>query len=275
MFDCHNHTSYSHDSTCDIDALCEAAIHNGLCGISITDHCDIEFYHEHHALDTARASAAAAADAAERYRGRLHVFSGVEMGEAFWEPAYAREVLSSCAFDIVLGSVHAVRYAGWTQPYSQIDFAAFDTAMLDAYMERYYLDLLAMLDGERVDVLAHLTCPLRYIDGKYGIGFGYMRNWDQIDAILHRLVDRQIALELNTSGLSSRWQTFMPQRHILERYFELGGRLVTIGSDSHLPQYAGKGLKQALSLLQQCGFTHYCYYKGRQPVEVPLGINAG
>ena len=85
--------------------------------------------------------------------------------------------------------------------------------------------------------------------------------------ILKTLVQRGKALELNTSGYLGPQKEPHPPEYILRRYRDLGGELITIGSDAHVPEHAAQGLEQGTELLRQCGFSYITQYKNRKPLQ--------
>ena len=72
-------------------------------------------------------------------------------------------------------------------------------------------------------------------------------------------------IELNTGGFRSSTGQENPHRHILRRYRELGGRILTTGSDAHGPEHLAWMFSEARQLLLECGFTEYCYFQNREP----------
>ena len=74
------------------------------------------------------------------------------------------------------------------------------------------------------------------------------------------------ALEINTGGFSSACRQVNPHPEILKRYYELGGRIVTFGSDAHAPKDIARQFAQAGEILRNCGFREYCSFQNRSPV---------
>lgn len=263
LFDGHTHTWYSHDSDSDPRAMCEAALAAGLSGIAMTDHCDIEWE-----LDVAgpiRDSVARAAELAGEYDGRLRVLRGMEIGEALWAPERAQAITVLTEYDVIIGSVHAVRYRGFTVPFSWINFKQLSARQLQEYLTAYFQDTLETVRRCDFDVLGHLTCVLRYMVDKYACTVDMERCRPVIDEILQELIARSIALEVNTSS-----PHFLPDRAIIQRYREMGGCLITLGSDAHTPDRIGKNLADAAALLRTVGFKQAYYYEKRRAVAYEL-----
>ena len=121
-----------------------------------------------------------------------------------------------------------------------------------------------------MDVLSHLTCPLRYVVGKYGHHFDVTEYKKPITEILDAVISREKALEVNTSGVKTAFRSTMPDGEILRWYRNMGGRLITLGSDSHAAVNLSAGFDEARQMLLDLGYKSYFYYEKRRPVEVPL-----
>ena len=87
--------------------------------------------------------------------------------------------------------------------------------------------------------------------------------------ILKTLVERGKALELNASGYRQIGEP-LPYRYILRMYRELGGELITLGTDAHEPRHMADGLSRAEALLEQLGFRYLTLYKNRKPEQIKL-----
>lgn len=266
VWDCHTHTYFSHDSECDpVDSL-KVTEEKGIAGFAVTDHCDIEFC-ENTDVKTPIVKSTACA----RQTGK-NVLVGVEIGEGIWHKSVARDIINENRFDIVLGSVHAVKYKTFTMPYSTIDFSAFSQGEIEEYLNSYFDDMLEMIETTDFDVLTHLTCPLRYITGKYGKQVDLKIYSEKIEIILKNIIKKNIALEVNTSCLDSSYNSLMPNTDIIKQYNRLGGSLVTLGSDAHEAKRIAYGFDYALEELKKLGFCDIYYYKDRKPVGVEIRI---
>lgn len=68
---------------------------------------------------------------------------------------------------------------------------------------------------------------------------------------------------MNTAGIRKGMQEMNPCREVIRRYHEMGGELITIGSDAHRPGEVASGFDKAEELLRDCGFQYYTVYNGR------------
>lgn len=269
-FDMHTHSESSHDSVCPITDMAKAQKALGTDGFAVTDHCDFEFW-ETVDIDAVIKSSHEAAEKASAELG-IEILKGAEFGEAIWYPEKAKEIMSRYEFDVIIGSVHAARYDGLEMPYSQIDFGKLSDEVIREYLITYFDDVLDMLSTEDVDIAAHITCPLRYIIGKYERNVDCRDFKAAIEKILDCIIRRKIALEVNTSGLSkgSKYYKTMPEEWILEEYKKRGGKLVTVGSDAHVAENASLSFDAAYAMLKKCGFDSCYYYKNRQATEYSI-----
>ena len=264
-FNCHIHTNVSPDCFADPHSMAHAAVSAGFDGISITDHCSGSHYISFNSYDLAKNMVNTAKMLQKDFSGKLEVLKGIEFEEMFWSPDYAQRLIDSFDFDIVLASVHKVSKCPTRKYFSRIDFSKFSNADLLTYVGWYFDDVLETVTKCDFDALAHLTIIERYIRVKYRLSFSFEPFLTKIDEILKVLIARGKALEVNTS--ESPNIGLMPNAAILKRYKDLGGKLVTIGTDAHKPEQVSIGFDLAVKTLKDCGFKYYVYYKNRKPVK--------
>ena len=267
--DMHTHSEYSHDSVCPIEDMCLAQIEKGTNVMAITDHADIFDYCNYDIYTPIKKAYETVTKLNEKYRDKMVLLSGVEISEGFWFGEQSKKMRELCDYDVIIGSVHCVRYKDLTIAYSKIDFSGLSQKEVYAYLDAYFDDVLAMLETEEFDILAHLTCPLRYITGKYKIEVDLKQYKEKINKILRIIIEKEIALEINTSSYESL-NDFMPDKEIIEEYFNMGGRLITVGSDAHVTQNASAHFGKAIEFIKKTGFEHLYYFKERKPVKYEI-----
>lgn len=270
MCDMHTHSQSSHDSIAKIEDVARACLNKNISVFAVTDHCDIEYCDSIDIPSILESSLSEIENTAVLYRGKIEILKGVEIGEALWNKQYTSELMNKFSFDTIIGSVHAVRYDGYTQPYSTIDFSQMTEKQIDEYVEAYFDDLLEMVKSFDCDIVAHLSCPLRYINGKYGLNVELFKYRDKISKVLDCIVSRLLSLEVNTSGIGSTYNELMPPKWVLEEYKRKGGYLISFGSDAHVPEKVGNGFEYAIKALTECGFDACYFYKNRKPQRVDL-----
>lgn len=261
--DMHTHSKFSHDSVCEIEDMCISQIEKGTKIFAVTDHCDVFSFNDYDIFTPISDAYNQVKALNEKYGDKCLILSGVEISEGFWFPEQYQKIHNLVNYDVIIGSVHCVKCEGLEMAYSRIDFSKLSEEKIYEYLNCYFNDIFAMLEKTDFDILAHLTCPLRYIYGKFGIDIDLKKFDKQISKILKTIIDRNIALEVNTSAFSVL-KDFMPNKEIIKKYYDMGGRLVTIGSDAHIAKNASLGFENAIKTLKEIGFENICYFKERK-----------
>lgn len=270
LYDMHTHTEYSHDSTQTLDALCAAEIAAGVAGVAVTDHSDGLYSHKNGDFERLIQSNRCCREAAARRDGKLEILSGVEIGEELWSPENAATVRSLADWDVVLASNHCLRMEnGEYLGLGPQNYAVWPQERLEYFMQRYLEHLILTAERLDYDILTHIDIPLRYITRRDGRALSEDRRADLVDEILRTVIRRGKTLEVNTSGLANGWRT-MPATDTLRRYYELGGRRISIGSDAHTTEKVAAGLRETAEALRAIGFTGQTVYRRRQPEEIPF-----
>jgi histidinol-phosphatase (PHP family) len=57
---------------------------------------------------------------------------------------------------------------------------------------------------------------------------------------------------------------------VLKRYRELGGEIISLGSDSHSPEKVAEDFEHHAELLRSLGFRWTSHYEKRQLIQLPL-----
>lgn len=248
--DYHVHSDHSPDACDSIETLCETAVSRDIDEIAITDHLVVIPGPWFGAIDFDR-QAREIADARRRF-GQLTIGWGVEVSfHSGWEDSI-RSVLSEYPFDLAIGSIHRVGGVDYSSPEQVSELAGRMGPV--AACSPYFEAVLAAARSGLFDTIGHLDLPKRY-------GASFWTEWDDdmfwgpFDRILRCIVDRQIALEINTSGIRQAPGRPFPSPPVVERYRELGGRLVTVGSDCHRSEDLGRDIDVAIELAAASGLT--------------------
>lgn len=262
--DCHNHSTCSPDGKHPVSAMLAQAKALGLYAYTLTDHCECNAYEEQY---RGRAGEAwQAMDQAQPPEG-LCFYRGMELGQPMQDLPGAQEAVARFDYDFIIGSLHNLR---GEEDFYYIDASALPLEQIHSLLDRYWEELLEMIDWGGFDSLGHLTYPLRYIQGERGVFVDLERHAGKIDQVFQALVKKGIGMEVNTSGLRQKLGETMPNLELLKRYYALGGRLVTLGSDAHCTEDLGKGIDEGMELLKAAGFTQFAVYEKRKPVLLPL-----
>ncbi|MCI1964835.1 MAG: histidinol-phosphatase HisJ family protein [Oscillospiraceae bacterium] len=264
LSDCHIHTDCSPDGADSAMMMCESAARLGFYAVTFTDHCECNSYRADGFDKSVRQSCYESRKAAAAFLGRLHVYSGVELGQPLQNLEAAEDALGCFHYDFVLASLHNIKDK---QDFYDLDYSV---EKIEYLLDRYFDEILEMVEWGNFNSLAHLTYPWRYIVGKYGIPVRNSRYLYKIEEILKKLIVKQIALEVNTSGFRQKIGIPMPDYPVIRRYRELGGRLITLGSDAHRWADVGGGIERGMEYLHKAGFHHYTIYIGQKPQFLPV-----
>ena len=263
LADQHLHTDNSPDGSHSAILMCERAVELGLRAIAFTDHCEAPEYYDGYYEKALPQAYFDAVKAKSVFQGRLLVLTGVELGGAVYEEELCRRLLSQYSYDIVLSSLHFVKGA---KEYHLIDYRQVDYRPV---LEEYFKELLRQAKQNLFDSLAHLDYPTRYIRMQ-GVACSLKPFADLIDEILKVLVQNGKALEINTSGLSACFHTTLPGYDVIKRFRDLGGELVTVGSDAHCTASLGGGLEEGIALAHKAGFSYVTMFQRREPVLLKI-----
>lgn len=266
IIDLHTHTDNSFDGHHSTMFLCETAVTKGIKAIAFTDHLEMDAFYRDNFDKTAIQSFFEVSKARSAFKGKLLVCVGAELGQASYDIPTSEKLLSAMNYDIVIGAIHNL--PGGEDPY-YTDFSD-DSVDYMKLLEDYLNCELKMAQWGGFDTLAHMTYPLRYIVGNYGRTVDMTRFKDIIDEILITLIKNEKALEINTAGLRQKIGITSPDESIVRRYKELGGKLITLGSDAHYAADLGAGIQQGYELALRCGFDKVAVYQNRIPTLVPI-----
>ncbi len=254
MYDYHMHSTVSFDGHDSGLHMALAAAERGLKEICFTDHIDYTPEMDM-VFDTAMYNAAY--DHLE-VPGLL-IRRGLEFGLTPDNPSQLKEDLNRRHFDFVLGSIHLVDG-------------------VDVYLEPYWADktydeairlhLERTLESVRVhedyDVLGHLTFISKCRANPRQALLRYEDHRSIMDEIMGELVKRGKGMELNTSGID-RCGGPLPTLDYFQRFYELGGRIVTVGSDAHDTARTGQYTHEMVAELKKI-FGYVCTFEDRKPI---------
>lgn len=264
LCDFHLHTSFSGDSDTPPVRQIEQAVRLGMACICITDHHDMDV---RSACDFNLALPdyfPAMEELRDRYRKNLKVEIGIELGLQNHIIPELNQVALEYPFDFIIGSCH---FIDGLDPYYPEYFEGRTES--ESYRHFFEVTLKRVQNMDCFDALGHLDYVVRYGPNK-NKAYHYKDYQDVIDLILKTLIHKGKALECNTGGFHYGLGHPNPCEEILCRYRELGGELITVGSDAHSPEYVGYAFDSAALLLKKCGFSYYSVYHKRIPRFLPL-----
>jgi histidinol-phosphatase (PHP family) len=269
--DYHVHTDYSDDSDYPMEDVVKDAIRLGMDEICFTDHVDygakvdwdsgeeIPYCNGHAMVNVDYPTyVEEIRSLGERYGRRLAIKMGLEFGMQKHTIPQFEALYRRYPFDFIILSVHQIEDKGfWSQEFQQ-------GRTQKEYNERYYEELLYLVRHyQNYSVLGHLDLVLRY--DKQGIyPFHYVKHY--VEEILAEVIKNGKGVEINTSSHRYGVADSTPSKKILTMYHEMGGEILTLGSDSHAPAHLGTYMEESKKLLKEIGFRSFCTYEKMQPV---------
>ncbi len=256
MIDYHLHSSFSKDSKEEMQNICLAAREKGLKYIAITDHLDYDdafkdsweiknIDGENGYLETV-----------DKLRGNfpdINIALGVEAGYTLSGQKKIIEKINLIKPDFVIGSLH---FIGGLDLYDSIFFEGKTKKQAyDFYFEKLYESIEPL--SQYSNVIGHFT----YISKSPNLPYEnpqveYKEHKKQIDDILKRIIDLGMGIEINTSGLFKKVSQLLPNFEIVKAYKDLGGEILTIGSDAHFAKDVGSGIETAFAAAMEAGFKY-------------------
>ena len=263
--DYHNHTSISADCDASAESMIEKAIDLGLTYLCMTDHMDpdMNFPGMDFTFDLA-AYFKKHQELKEKYGDRITLLTGIELGLQPHIGQTLRDTMAFGDFDFAIGSAHL---CDKVDPYfPEYWEGKTEYEGTHRYFE-YILECIHVFDD--FDVFGHVDYVVRYGPTKAN-NYSYRLYKEILDEILKVLVSKNIGLELNTAGLKYGLGFAHPHTDILKRYKELGGEILTIGSDGHKPEHLAYDFHKVPEILGECGFKYYTIFKNRKPEFIKL-----
>lgn len=265
LWDTHMHTRYSGDSTAEPEDMIQAALQLGLDGICITDHMDYDYPNDPKLFQfDVTAQQTELSNLKAQYQPQLPVFIGIELGLQPQAAEWNRNLLGHYDFDFVIGSSHVVH--GFDPYYKEYYEGKSEH---EAYLEYFESILENMAVFDDFDVYGHIDYVVRYGPNK-NAEYSYQKYSDVIDEIFLQLIQNGKGIELNTAGLKYGLGHPHPTEDALKRYRELGGEIITVGSDAHKPEHVAYDFTKVPEILSEAGFRYYTVFERRKPVMKKL-----
>ena len=270
LCDYHVHSDISPDSRASMHQMVHASAQQGISQMCFTNHCDLVDWSTMKKVE-------GRPDAPERsvlkYRKMLEEFGappidvriGLELGEAQHDPEMARSLAKSEGMDFIMGSLHVLTGHG---DFCMIDYksAAQCYELYDKYMD----EMLEIARLDFFDVMAHVGYCRRYMSRcGFDIALSMERYGDKICELFKIIIANGRGIEINCSGIRDGIEAY-PNAPLLRVYRDLGGEILTIGSDAHRPEDAAKCVRDGFALAKDCGFSYISTFKSRKAEFVKI-----
>ena len=257
--DYHVHTDNSRDCRTSMADMCAAALGRGVSEIAFTDHFN------NHLLDVD-----AGLYQADRYFEQIEncrrsypmltIRAGVEVGEPHRWSRRVLPVLAAYPYDVVLGSLH------WCGNDSMFNPNYFRARSPELAYSTYFEELARMIEVGGFDILAHVDLPKRIGYDVYG-RFDIADYEKAVRSVWAACIQHGITPEINTKGLRCPVRQLHPAGESLRWYVEMGGKLLTFGSDAHHPDHIADQFASARQMALAAGLTQICQFERRGVVN--------
>ncbi|MEI8215632.1 MAG: histidinol-phosphatase HisJ family protein [Eubacteriales bacterium] len=265
MYDYHSHTSFSDDSSSSFEDMLDAACNLGLKELAITDHYDPDYPDKEFPFDLDFGPYnQSLVDFGEKYRDKIKLIKGIEIGIQKSSIDKCKIAATSFDYDFIIGSFHC---AQGKELYGLNFFTG--KSPFQAYVDFYGYVYDCLKNFNNYSILGHINIIDRYAQTIPAFSF-YS---DEVDSILRLLIENGKGIEINTSSYRyGMGDLRTPSDDILKRYKQLGGEILTLGSDAHFPEHIAYKFKSTLEYLQYKGFKYLTTFDNLIPSQV--GINS-
>jgi len=263
LLDYHTHSDNSSDGKDSIHEMCAKAIVSGLREIAVTDHFEPSFGNEQYPYYNADKYFSEVLKANSVFVKDLKIKCGLELGQPHLYPEYSEKLIESHPYDYVLASAHKMN--------DNKDFGevTYNKQNISYYCIRYLGELESLVNWNKFDCVGHLDLIKRY-SSIYNTKARLIDYRDRLEEILKKIIQNGKGIEVNTSGLRQFAKECLPDLDIVSFYRQLGGEIITVGSDAHTAGDVGKGIKEAIEIIEQAGFKYITAYKNRQPSMIKI-----
>lgn len=254
--DYHMHTSFSDDSIYPMEDVVKKSISLGydeICFCEHVDHgvrtdlnCNYELYYKE--LERCR----------KKYVKQIIIRCGMEFGMQRHTIKQFETDFKKLPFDFILLSCHQIdNKEFWNQEYQK-------GKTQDEINQKYYEEILyVMKHYNHYSVLAHLDAIRR--DDPFG-DYPFEKVKPLVTEILLWAIEHGKGIEINTSNVRYGLLDYTPCRAILELYYELGGTILTFGSDSHKEEHVGAYIDNMRQVAKEIGFKQFCTFDKMVPI---------
>ena len=262
--DFHTHSHFSSDSSESLENMISHAKENHINTLCITDHLDLDYPVDEngHDFQLDLVSYTKTITSLKQSNQDIEILHGIELGVMDYLAPKLTTMVKQYPFDFVIASSHLVNGIDPYYPAYKDKFPG--NLGYVAYFHSILENVKAFVD---FDVYGHLDYVCRYIQVPY-IPSDFS---DLLDVILKRIIELGKGIEINTASLSKGLHFPHPHPYILKRYLELGGEIITIGSDAHIAKNIGAYFSETEKHLLSLGYRYYTTYKNRKPSFHKLG----
>lgn len=257
IVDYHIHSTNSFDGKSTVEETCEKAVEIGISEICFTEHFSVDPRDVSYGVLDYKRYSEEILKAREKFGERLIIGKGLEIGEPHLEnyKENLKNQLDKMDLDFIIGSVH------------NIDGVKLRTYMKDkdkySLYYDYFREVYDMVVNSDIDIVGHLDLMKRYAFEIYG-NYNFQDYREIIGEILKQVINQGAGIEINGSGYENKVGEPYPGKEVLTLYRELGGEIITVGSDSHYYENLAKHNLRMMNMLKEIGFKYIFTYRKRK-----------
>ncbi len=274
LYDQHLHSKFSFDSRTDPKDNVQQAISRGLAGLTFTEHFDTDPEDWSSCVYDDESYSQALSALRETHGQNIFIGKGIEVDYAPEREDFILKFLDTHEFDLVMLSVHRF---GQAQVHHKKNWQGWDVPRGTRHYLQTVLEAvqwcakIKQQHGRVFDVLGHLDLVKRYTQRFFG-QVDVAQCDDLITEILQACLEADLTPEINTSTLRQGLDEPMPALSTVQRYIELGGVSVSIGSDAHRAADIGAGFDQAVEILREAKVSSLAWFEKRLCHDITLAL---
>jgi histidinol-phosphatase (PHP family) len=253
-----------------MEQMIERAIQLGLKRLCFTDHMDYDYPHKgdiSFVFDPEEYTKKLT-EMKVKYHGKLEILTGIELGLQPQVMEEFNKLMQEYRFDFAIGSSHVLDYIDpyfpqfWENRTREEGIRAYFQSIIDncKQFQKFF------------HIYGHLDYIIRYAPTPEGTksDYSYADYADLLDEVLKTILSCGKGIEVNTAGLKYGLGYPHPKKEVLKRYRELGGELITIGSDAHKPEHLCYDFQLVPELLKSLGYQYYATFVDGKPIYEKL-----
>ena len=266
LADYHIHSSASIDAVDSMTDMARAAAARGIESLCFTDHVDLEddptgIYNPDYW--SRWPEVLRQYDEARRALPQADIRLGMELGAAHHVQEEAAKCAAHGELDFIIGSIHNLRN---TKDFYFLEYTSREQCL--ALARKYMAEHIELARADYFDVVAHVGYTRRYM---FKAGFDLRVDTelfgDELREVFKILIERGRGIEVNCSdfrrpGIAGP----VPSLDVLRLYREMGGEIITTGSDAHRVEDAGGNIADGVEALLAAGFKYITLFEKRKPV---------
>lgn len=263
MIDLHVHSHFSSDCEEQMEEMIKEAINRKIDVIAITDHIDYDYKDPTINFDfNIEDFLSEIKKMKKKYKDKIKILIGLELGLQEHITEKLKGLTEHYSFDFIIGSFHTVD----SKDLYRGDFYEEKTSeeAWSIYLNEVHSTLLKF---DNFSVLGHLDLIKRYDEAVRSVKLSSYK--EELENIFKLMVKKNIGLEVNTSGLRKTYglNETLPSKEILELYYSCGGKIITIGSDSHVKETLANDYKKVKNMLRLIGFKNLYIFEGMKAIK--------